>query len=408
MTAFDDLERQLLNSVGKRHALPAKPSARESGAKFVRTLARLPRLAPKRSAAFAVAVLAAVVALAVVPSLDGSRTGIAQAAVLTRAAAALDQPNTILYLQVQQYSAIGLGPCMPGGQSTLMCLPASSADTAISADPADDTLTYSFQEWLSPDGNQGHTIYNNGDETVSNTDTNQYSAYDPADNTLTTLTDMNYGSTPPSASSSPSLAAVFPTSSNFSNPSYYENLYQQAQSGEQNAHLVGQTTVGGKSVYELQFSGTDPKPPANPPPGDMCGYTLCTPSDSEILLYLDSQTFTPVRTVYLIRNTSDQPGVPPGTAVWDVANYAVQSLPDTPANETLLQMTPHPGATQVQQTDAQYIAELRASSRPGSRSQAATTGSTGSTGTSASGASGASGTTAASGTTGATGDTGTT
>jgi hypothetical protein len=74
--------------------------------------------------------------------------------------------------------------------------------------------------------------------------------------------------------------------------------------------------------------------------------------------------------------------------VWYVTDYSVRSLPDTSTNQTLLQTTPHPGATQVQETCAQYIAELR-TSFPGM------TGTTGPTGVSASGASGASGTTAA-------------
>ncbi len=42
-----------------------------------------------------------------VASLNGSRTGIAEAAVISRAAAALEQPDTITYLQIHQYSAPG-------------------------------------------------------------------------------------------------------------------------------------------------------------------------------------------------------------------------------------------------------------------------------------------------------------
>jgi hypothetical protein len=220
---------------------------------------------------------------------------------------------------------------------------------------------------------------------------------------------MGYATTP--SPPSPQPPSPFPSIANFADPAYYETLYRQAQAGEQSTvgattihtQLVGQTTIAGKSVYELAFTFHF-TPPSNPPPGDMCGSTVCSTADREVLLYLDSQTFTPVRTVYTIVNTNDNPGIPPGSAVWIVTDYSVQSLPDTPANEALLQMAPHPGATQVQSTYAQYRAEhglnpatgstttTGASGATGSTGQAGTTGSTG---TSASGASGAGGTTAA-------------
>lgn len=311
--------------------------------------------------------LAAAAIVIVVPSLDGSRTGTAQAAVLKRAAAALDQTNTIFYLQARQYSAVGGGPCMPEGVAPfLVCAPSSAADaqTGISANPADDTLRYSSQEWLSADGSQDHTIYSNGYETVNNTNTKEYMSYDAADNTLTTLTDTgDIGG--PITPGLPPLGQ--PTASDFANPSYYESFYQEAEAGQQNtqdgttvsAQLVGQTTIAGESVYELRFDFHF-TPPANPPAGDICGSTVCTPPDRETLLYLDSQTFLPVRSVELIVNPTDKPGIPPGTAVWTVTDLSIQSLPDTTANENRLQMSSHPGATQIDQTETQNRADLRA------------------------------------------------
>ena len=355
-TRFED---RLLDQL--KHVVAENPTPIDNPARYGR---------PRRVRVAFVAVPVAAAAAAIVtlaPSLDGSHTGIAQAAVLERAAAALDQTNTIFYVQAQQYSAIAGSPCIEEGVAPfLVCASGSSADaqTGISANPADDTLRYSSQEWLSADGSQDHTIYSSGYETVNNTNTQQYTSYDAADSTLTTLT--NTGDTSgPITSGAPPLGA--PTPSDLVNPSYYESLYQEAQADQQNtvggttvsAQLVGQTTIAGESVYELRFDFHF-TPPANPPAGDMCGSTVCTPPDRETLLYVDSQTFMPVRTVELIVNPTDKPGIPPGTAVWTLTDLSIQSLPDTTANENLLQMSPHPGATQIEHTEAQNRADLGA------------------------------------------------
>lgn len=320
------------------------------------------RRRPARRLAFAatVPVALAVAGFAVVTSFGGPRAGIAQAAVIARAAQALAPTDSILYLQVQQYSAVNGGPCLLGGRDEAMCVGTSPPNpgTGISANPADDTLTDSFQEWASPDASIRHILYGGGDEIASSAGTDEFSAYDAADNTITTLTDVNPAElAPPPTSATPTPDPSVP---DLQSPAYYENLYQQAQAGTLNAQLIGQTTIGNESVYELQFN-IDPQPPANPPPGDYCGKTVCMPTPSEVLLYLDSQTFEPVRTVELLLNNTDQPGIPDGTSVWNVTNLTVQSLPDTPANESLLAMTAHPGATQTTETEAQYRAQLDAS-----------------------------------------------
>lgn len=355
-TGFEDRLLDRLKEVVADNPAPRDAPARDSRPRRIRVaFVAVP----------VVAVAAAVVI--VVPSLGGSRSGIAQAAVLKRAAAALNQANTIFYLQAQQYSAIGGAPCITEGVAPfLVCGPISTtqAQTGISANPADDALRYSSQEWLNSDGSQDHTIYSNGYETVNNTNTQQYSSYDASDNTLTTLSATGDTSTP-ITSASPPLGQ--PTAADLANPSYYESLYQEAEAGQQNtqdgttasAQLVGETTIAGESVYELRFDFHF-TPPANPPAGDICGSTVCTRPDQATLLYLDSQTFLPVRSVNLIVNRTDQPGIPPGTAVWSITDLSVQSLPDTPANENLLQMSPHPGATEIEQTDGQNRADLEA------------------------------------------------
>ncbi len=143
-------------------------------------------------------------------------------------------------------------------------------------------------------------------------------------------------------------------------------------------------------------------------PAAACTATTCTLAQRQVLLYLDSQTYTPVRTVVITLNPHDIQGPPPGTTVTAVADYSIQALPDTPANEALVQMTAHPGATQIQATLAQYNAEhgldLVPSPGPGATTNtgptgptgaASQTGATGMPGTSTSGASGANGATAA-------------
>ncbi len=295
------------------------------------------------------AVLAAII---IVPSLGGSRSGLAQAAVISRAAAALEQPNTILYLRVHDYSAHGRQVCVRFGECSFG--DSAGREGGISANRAEDTLTYSSQEWVSPDGSLEHAIYNNGVETVTNEDTHEDSTYDPGDNTLTTVTETGAGLHSPSGERSP-----LPAPADFQDPAYYKNLYREAQEGTQKVHLVGQTTIAGKSVYQLQFDST-PTPPAHPPAGDMCGSTVCTPPATEILVYLDSQTFTPVRSVTMTLNTTNLPGIPKGKSVTSVTDFTAQSLPDTSQNEALLQMSQHPGAATVKVSEAQFKAALGA------------------------------------------------
>ncbi len=354
-TRFEDRLLEQLKQALAQNPTPAAGPAR-GGRQATRGVSGRPpgnwRRTARRLGFTAVPVALAAAGFAVASSLNGPRPAIAQAAVISRAAAALDQPNTILYLRVQDYSAHG-GICVRFGQCIFPSSPGREA--GISADPAEDTVTYTSQEWVSPSGSQEHTIYSNGTETVSNQDSHEDATYDPADNTLTILTDVGLGNTPP-----PSATPLpLPSPSDFENPAYYESLYHEAQAGTQNVQLVGQATIAGRSVYELRFD-IAPTPSAHSPAGDMCGSEVCTPPDLEILVYLDSQTFTPVRSVVITLNTNDRPGIPAGATVTSVTDFLAQTLPDTPANERLLQMSSHPGATQIQQTEAQSRATLGA------------------------------------------------
>jgi hypothetical protein len=350
------LFRSLLEADGGEAFDPDSPAARAS---LDRILAAAPlpashhRPSPVLRFVFTGAAASAVLAVViVVPSLGGSRAGLAQAAVISRAAAALEHPDTILYLQVHDYSAHGRVICVRFGE----CSFADSAGQkgGISANPTEDALTYSSQEWVSPDGSLEHTIYNDGVETVTNEDTHEDSTYDPTNNTLTTVTETGVGLRAPSGEPSP-----LPAPSDFQDPAFYENLYREAQAGTQKVRLVGRATIAGKSVYQLEFDSRS-TPPAHPPAGDMCGSTVCTAPGLEILVYLDSQTFMPLRSVTLTINTSNLPGIPEGASVTSVTDFTAQSLPDTSRNEGLLELSQHPGAATVKVSEAQSKAALRA------------------------------------------------
>jgi hypothetical protein len=168
-------EDRLLEALEQHLAESPAPSRVSTG----RPARRGPLRRRRRLALVGVPATFAAVALIVIPSLGGSSPAIAQAAVLRHAAAALDQPNTITYLSVQDYSATGMGPCYLGLGAPLPCIGTGSGAataTGISADPADDALTYGSQEWTGPDG-QTRTLYNNGDELVSNADDDGYAAF---------------------------------------------------------------------------------------------------------------------------------------------------------------------------------------------------------------------------------------
>ncbi|HEX4109338.1 MAG TPA: hypothetical protein VHX88_14470 [Solirubrobacteraceae bacterium] len=298
------------------------------------------------------AVAAGTVAAVVVPSLGGSPTAIAQAAVLSRAAAALDQPNTILSLTEQDYGTATV-TCMLGGHPLTVCFGGHTSDpgSAISADPSQDPLAYSEHEWLSADASIDHTLYDNGDETVTDYASHEYQVFDAAADTLSTLTDFETAASPPGDVRSP-----VPEPADFSNPAYYESLYRQALAGTQQVQLVGPSTIDGQSAYELDFpilaAGTA-----------ACGGGDCTPPQHALLVYVSTQTFAPVRTEDELLNPTDRPGIPPGTSILHITDFQAQQLPDTPVNEALLAMSRHPGARQFSETQAQARDQL-GSARP--------------------------------------------
>jgi hypothetical protein len=307
-----------------------------------------------------VGALAAALALVLIPGGSALRPTSAAAAVLKRAAAAFDRANAILLIRVRDHNANG-GMRMLGGNGPfgVMCVPTScdssppaTAKTGISANPAEDALTYSLEEWASPDGRQAHAIYNNGDELARNAVTEQYSAYDPADDTLTVLSHLSSGGNLDQTQLATLAEHEFDGSliPFVEDPSYYKELFQGAKSGTArtdqagfssiSARLLGRTTIEREPVYELRFDISRTALPMQ-----------------RILLYIDTRSFLPVRSVGIVFNARDLTGAPPGTAVTDVADYSVTIEPATAANDARLRMGPHPGAKAVRTTYARYLAQ---------------------------------------------------
>jgi hypothetical protein len=121
-------------------------------------------------------------------------------------------------------------------------------------------------------------------------------------------------------------------------------LLDRARAGAGNVHLIGETTVRDIPVYELRidYSMQVVDLPASGAVTDPT--TLPThPEQLHRTVYITRDDYLPVRIVEHL----PAPNTPAGF-VEPVTDYIVRErLPRTPANEALLKMTPHPGAKQV-------------------------------------------------------------
>jgi hypothetical protein len=121
-------------------------------------------------------------------------------------------------------------------------------------------------------------------------------------------------------------------------------LLDRARAGEGNVHLIGETTVRDIPVYELRidYSIEVIDLPASGEIGDPTGM----PTHTEQMhrnVYIRRDNYLPVRIVEHI----PAPNTPAG-AIEPVTDYVTaERLPRTPATEQLLKMSPHPGAKQV-------------------------------------------------------------
>jgi hypothetical protein len=234
---------------------------------------------------------------------------IASAAVISRAAAALDPANVIMYDRVSVY---GWNLCL-GEELPTRCFdsPAAAAG-GLSRDPSADALSYSYKEWAS--GESNHVIYNTGDETATNAQMEQ--SYDPINNTLTTVALGSSGGQASGGATFPDTGALTPTD--------IQNLYAEAQRGSVQVRLGAQSTLNGVHVYDLEFAGQ--------------------PVSEQ--LFVDAQTFLPVKAVVNQQTSA-------GTAVSQVETITAEALPTTQASQELLTIGSHADATQVSLTQSQ-------------------------------------------------------
>ena len=202
--------------------------------------------------------------------------------------------------------------------------------------------------------------------------------------------------------------------------SYYEQLYQDVQAGDQatsrsggdtsrtiTSSLVGQTTLGGEPVDELRFDMTSDDPRVRANATRTSGARRVHRDDvharrEQIVLDLDSRLLPAGADRRHDGEHTDIQGTPPGTDRDEARRlFSDQSYPTRPPTRRCSTIGAHPGATLVPETYAQYRAEHGLAPLPGS---AAATGPSGSTAdTDTAGSSGATAPAGAPGSTGATG-----
>jgi hypothetical protein len=121
-------------------------------------------------------------------------------------------------------------------------------------------------------------------------------------------------------------------------------LLARARAGAGNVHLIGETTVRDIPVYELRIDYTMEviDLPASGAVGDPTGLPTHT-EQIHRTVYISRDSYLPVRIVEHI----PAPGTPAGF-IEPATDYVVaERLPRTPGNEALLRMSPHPGAKLV-------------------------------------------------------------
>jgi hypothetical protein len=247
----------------------------------------------RRPLALVVAVALAALAVAIAPSLRSSPD------VVARAAAALNDPSTILHLKSVQ------------GDTTeeLWQADGGRRERWLFKGGTDKALEHA-EDW---DAKTAQSYSAERDELITHTEPD---LFDPAHRVPRGL-----GSASVSAQVIDDLAA----------------LLDRARRGEGNARLAGETSVRGIPVYQLEIAFT--MEVVDLPPGETVTDPTGLPKKTLHLsrtVYVNREDFLPVRLVEHL------PGLDFTT------DYVVaERLPMTPANEALLRMTPHPGAKRV-------------------------------------------------------------
>ena len=253
-----------------------------------------------RALLLAGAVGVAAIAVAFAPSLRASPD------VVARAAAALNDPDTILHLK--------------------------------SVDAVGNTM----EVWQADGGRKERWLYRGGTDTavesVEDWDARTSLSYAAQNDELITHTEPDYFNRDHRVGS---LSEGGPGDHVFDDLAL---LLDRARAGEGNVHLIGETTVRDIPVYELRIDYEIdvidlPATGAVEDPASL-------PTHKEPMhrnVYISRDSYLPVRIVEHL----PAPGTSAGYVEPVTDCVVAQRLPRTPENEQLLRMSPHPGAKQV-------------------------------------------------------------
>jgi hypothetical protein len=259
--------------------------------------ARRPRRRGRMAVAGAVAAVAAAVVVALSPFVRGSTD------VVARAAAALNDPGSILHFKARE------------GDRTL-------------------------EVWQTAGARQERILYEDGLEFVEDWDTKTSMAYSPERDEVIRHTEPDLFD--PAHRVPPGLdSPVVGHATNLTDD--LAQLFERAGRGEDGITLIGETTIRDIAVYELRIDFTVDvviHPTAvNPKAGRnaVAEPVQTMPVPVSRTVYIDRERFLPVRVV------EQTPKGPPMVTEFLMA----ERLPRTPENERLLRMAPHPGAERV-------------------------------------------------------------
>ena len=195
--------------------------------------------------------------------------------------------------------------------------------------------------WQADDGRRVRYLFGDGSEIVRDRDAEVTSSYFPQSNEVVRHSGTSaFGPAPqqPNSIGTPSVLAGMVIDD-------LAKLLERARRGEEHARLVGETTVRGIEVYEIRIDfadglslvipdGTDHADPDAP----------SIPVEAWRTIYVDRERFLPVRVVE--RSLWPARG---GEIIHSITDYTgIERLERTPENEKLLEMSPHPGATEVE------------------------------------------------------------
>lgn len=257
------------------------------------------------------------VALLLSSLLGASHPGLAKAAVLKHAAAALQPDGKILYVEATVYESGGF--CL-GKEVPSRCILAPTNDASLSREPSEDPVAYTYREWVGPSANEDHVVYETGDETSTHGETRE--VYDPGDNTITTSKEA-VGS-----ALEASLTTGIPAVQDLTLADL-KALYAIAQSSSPAIRFLGKTIIDGEAAYELEMTRSE--------------HLLApTPSKTTLLLYISARSFLPLRAV-----TSGTQPDSSTNATRGIVTFSARTLPNTASNEALLRLDRHAGAATV-------------------------------------------------------------